>query len=239
MTSDIHYLKKYGNPETFDENLKKLKEGIPVQYLVGNVDFYGALFDVDERVLIPRFETEELVEKTLIEIKKNFDEKISIIDLGTGSGCIAITLKRMLPKSNVTAVDISQNALEVALQNALKNGVEVHFQRGDMLEEVKGRFDVIISNPPYIAKTEEIMDVVKNHEPHLALYADNNGLSFYEQILKSCSKNLNEKFLIAFEIGSTQGAEIEKLAYQYLKNVKVKIEKDLQGHDRFIFIRDN
>ncbi len=233
---DIHYLKKYGNPEIFDENVEKLKAGIPVQYLVGNVDFYGTLFHVDKRVLIPRFETEELVEKTARYIKKGFHKDVSIIDLGTGSGCIAITLKKIFPESEVMAVDISKDALEVAKGNALKNQVDIHFQEGDMLENVQPRFDVIVSNPPYIAYTEEIMDIVKNHEPHLALYAEKNGLSFYEQILKSCSKNLNEKFLIAFEIGSTQGKAIELLAHQYLSDIEVKIEKDLQGLDRFVFI---
>lgn len=230
------YLKKYVPEEKVEEGLKRLEQGEPVQYIIGNVDFYGFIFDVDRRVLIPRFETEELVEKTVNYIHKNFSKPISIIDLGTGSGCIAITLKKLLPSSHVVAVDISSDALEVARLNALKNEVEITFQKNDMLHGISDKFDVIISNPPYIDYEEEIMEVVSKNEPALALYADHNGLYFYEDILKNCSRNLKEKFLIAFEIGQTQGEDITRLAHQYLENIEVKIEKDMKGLDRFVFI---
>ncbi len=230
------YLKKYIDEEKLEDGLKRLENGEPVQYIIGNVDFYGFIFDVYRRVLIPRFETEELVEKTIKYIKDHFDEDISIIDLGTGSGCIAITLKKILPNSTVMAVDISKDALEAASHNASKLEAEIIFKKNDMLHDIEGKFDVIISNPPYIDYEEEIMDVVKNNEPSIALYADNHGLCFYEDILKNCPKNLKDKFLIAFEIGQTQGEEIKKLAYQYLKNIEVKVEKDMKGLDRFVFI---
>ncbi len=192
------YLKKYIDEEKLEDGLNRLENGEPVQYIIGNVDFYGFIFDVDRRVLIPRFETEELVEKTVNYIKKDFNENISIIDLGTGSGCIAITLKKLFPNSKVTAVDISSEALEAASHNASKQEVEVTFKKNNMLHGIIDKFDVIISNPPYIDYDEEIMEVVKNNEPHVALYADNHGLYFYEDILKNCSNNLNNKFLIAF-----------------------------------------
>lgn len=232
------YLEHYLEPDKLKDGLRRLEQGEPVQYIVGNMDFYGFNFDIDSRVLIPRFETEELVEKT-INYLKDFNQDLSIIDLGTGSGCIAITLKKLLSSSNITAVDISKDALEVAKCNADKLDADVTFIESDMLTNVTGKFDCIISNPPYIAYDEDIMEVVKNNEPHMALYADNNGLYFYEEILKNCSRVLNNKFLIAFEMGQTQGEAIKSLGHQYLDNITVSIEKDMQGLDRFVFIWSN
>lgn len=232
------YLEHYLGPDKLKDGLRRLENGEPVQYIVGNMDFYGFNFDIDSRVLIPRFETEELVEKT-INYLKSFNRDLNIIDLGTGSGCIAITLKKLLSSSNITAVDISKDALDVARGNAKKLGADITFIESDMLNNVTGKFDCIISNPPYIAYDEDIMEVVKNNEPHMALYADNNGLYFYEEILKNCSKVLNNKFLIAFEMGQTQGEAIKSLAHQYLSNITVRIEKDMQGLDRFVFIWSN
>lgn len=236
--TELEYLKKYykGN---IDEAKKRLNNGEPVQYIVGDVDFYGNILKVDKRVLIPRPETEELVEKTLKIINNEFNNTISIIDLGTGSGCIPITLKKQLPQSDVSAVDISLDALEVARENALLNKVDINFIHSDMLNSVKGKFDIIISNPPYIRYDEEIMDIVKNNEPHIALYADNKGLHFYEEILKNCSKYLKNKFLIAFEIGEEQGKDIVDLANKYLIDIKVWIEKDFRNLDRYVFIQNN
>lgn len=236
--NDREYLKKYLALDKLDEGLKRLENGEPVQYIVGNIDFYGFNFNIDSRVLIPRFETEELIEKT-INYLSDFKQNLNIVDLGTGSGCIAITLKKLLPNSKVTAVDISEDALEVAKNNAFKLDADVTFIKSDMLNEVNDSFDCIISNPPYIAYSESIMEVVKNNEPHLALYASNEGLYFYEDILKNCSRVLKNKFLIAFEIGQTQGDAIKKLAYQYLTDIEVSIECDLQGLDRFVFIKSN
>lgn len=236
--TELEYLRKYykGN---IDEAKKRLNNGEPVQYIVGDVDFYGNILKVDNRVLIPRPETEELVEKTLKIINNEFNNTISIIDLGTGSGCIPITLKKQLPQSDVSAVDISLDALEVARENALLNKVDINFIHSDMLNSVKGKFDIIISNPPYIRYDEEIMDIVKNNEPHIALYADNKGLYFYEEILKNCSKYLKDKFLIAFEIGEEQGKDIVDLANKYLIDIKVWIEKDFRNLDRYVFIKNN
>ena len=230
--SDIDYLKKYYDGD-INEALKKLEQGIPVQYIVGNVDFYGINLKVNPDVLIPRFETEELVCK-VIEYAKAFDNP-RIVDIGTGSGAIAITLKKKLD-CEMIATDISNEALEVAKENALNNDVNIDFRLGNLLEPLSGKFDIIVSNPPYIAYDEEIMDIVKNNEPHLALYADNNGLYYYEEILKNAKKYLNEKYLIAFEIGESQGEAIKELAKKYL-NKEAIVEKDMQGRDRFVFIK--
>ena len=234
--TDIEYLNKYLEKDKLKEGLKKLKQGIPVQYIVGNVDFYNYNFIVNENVLIPRFETEELVEKTIKIIKKNFDKNIRILDIGTGSGCIAITLKKELPYAIVDAVDISDSALNVAKENAKRNNAEINFIKSDIFQNVKEKYDVIISNPPYISYDEEIMDIVKNNEPNIALYADDNGLYFYKKIINESKKYLNDKYLIALEIGYLQGSKIKEEALKEYK--EVYIEKDLQSKDRFIFIHD-
>lgn len=234
------YLYKYlDNLSKFEEGINKLIKGIPVQYIVGNVDFYGYLFKVNSNVLIPRFETEELVSKTNYYIKKYFNDDLKIIDLGTGSGCIAITLKHQFPNFNIDAVDISDEALLVAKENAKINNVDINFFRHDMRLPLNNKYDVIISNPPYIRYDEEIMEMVKNNEPHLALYADNNGLEFYEKILENSKKYLNKKSLIAFEIGEEQGNDIIDMALKYYPDSIIKLEKDLQNRDRFIFVFNN
>ena len=229
----LEYLEKYGNPSK--ENIERLNNGEPVQYIVGSVSFYGNIIDVDKRVLIPRFETEELVENTVKYIKKyNYQ---SIVDIGTGSGCIAITLKKFFPSVLVDAVDISLDALELAKTNAEKNNVSINFYNGNLFEPLNRKYDVIISNPPYIAYDEEIMDIVKNNEPNLALYAPNEGLYFYEEILKNVYKYINNSGLIAFEIGYNQGEKIRKLSGKYLKKYDFEIKKDMTGKDRMVFIR--
>lgn len=233
--NELEYLKKYLHPEdNLDEAIKRLENGEPVQYIVGDVDFYGNILKVNKNVLIPRRETEELVEKT-IELLKGF-ESPKIIDIGTGSGCIPITLKKQIPKSEITAVDISKDALEVAKENAKNHKVDINFVESNIFENVKGTYDCIISNPPYIKYDEEIMDIVKNNEPHLALYAPDDGLYFYKEILKKASNFINNRYIIAFEIGEEQGKDIIDIAKKYFPNSKIILEKDLQKFDRFIFI---
>ena len=234
--SDYDYLKKYLDSDKLEAGIELLKQGISPQYIIGNVSFYGNIINVNKNVLIPRFETELLVEKTIKYCRKMFnDSKINILDIGTGSGCISITLKKELD-CNVVGVDISNDALEVARENALINELNINFICSDIFSNVNDKFDVIISNPPYISYDEEIEDIVKNNEPHLALYADDNGLYFYDKILRECSNYLNDKFLIAFEIGYKQGEDIKNLAYKYLDNINVSVEKDYSGKDRFVFI---
>ena len=234
--SDLEYLKKYLPSDKLDYGIRLLERGISPQYIVGNVCFYGNIIEVNRNVLIPRFETELLVEKTIKRVRDIFDDNdISILDIGTGSGCIAITLNKELG-CKVVGVDISSDALQVANINAIKNNVSIEFIYSDLFSNVNGKFDVIISNPPYIRKDEEIEDIVRNNEPHLALFADNRGLYFYDKILRECRNYLNDKFLIAFEIGYEQGEEVKNLAYKYLDNVSVSVEKDYSDKDRFVFI---
>ena len=233
--NNIEYLKKYYKGD-IKEATKRLNNNEPVQYIVGNVDFYGYIFDVNKNVLIPRRETEELIEKVLKRIQE-FNKPV-IIDVGTGSGAIAVTLSKKL-NTHVYASDISNDALEVAKKNSFNNEANVSFLQGDMLEPyIKNniKVDVIVSNPPYIKENEVIEDIVKNNEPHLALYAKNDGLEFYESILKNAKKVLNDKFLIAFEIGESQANDVKDLAKKYLNDVIVEIEKDLSDKDRFVFV---
>ena len=230
----IEYIKKYGDKNKLEENIKRYEAGEPVQYIVGNVDFYDTNILVDKRVLIPRFETEELVYKTVEFIKNKAYKKA--LDIGTGSGCIAISLK-MHTNLEVTALDISSDALDLARENAKRNKQDIKFILSDIYSNIDDKFDIIISNPPYIRYDEEIDEIVKNNEPHLALYSDNNGLSHYERILKDAKKYLMEHYMIAFEIGYLQGNDITMLAKKYLdSDIKVNVLKDMQGKDRFVFI---
>lgn len=220
-----------------ENDYNKLLNKYPIQYLIGYVNFYGYKINVNENVLIPRYETELLVEKTINYSKKIFNKKIKILDLGTGSGSIAIALKKQID-SDVIAIDISDKALELAQKNAIENKININFVKNNMLDGLSEKFDLIISNPPYISYDEEIMECVKLYEPHLALYADNNGLYYYEEILKNIKNNLNSKYLIAFEIGYKQAESIKKIINKYLKNVEITIEKDYSGKDRYVFIKN-
>lgn len=236
--TELEYLKKYLHPEDdLEEALKRLEAGEPLQYIVGDTDFFNSTFKVNKNVLIPRPETEELVEHTLELVKEFFPKKeLSILDIGTGSGCISITLKKQFPSSIVSAVDISKEALAVAKENAILNNVEVNFIESDVFSNVQGKYDLIISNPPYIKKEEPIMDIVKNNEPHLALYAPNNGLYFYEKITSASHSYLNKRFIIAYEIGEEQGTSVVSIAKKYFPTAKVILKKDLRNFDRFVFI---
>lgn len=208
----------------------------PTQYIVGTTNFFGLEFIVNENVLIPRFETEELVENTLKIINEQNLTNLKILDLCCGSGAIGLTLKHKLPNSDVTMSDISPKALEVANLNKNKLNLDVKIIESDLFEKINEKFDVIISNPPYIAINEEIDPLVKDNEPHIALYGGEKGLDYYDKILKNISQYLNECFLIAFEIGEKQSLDITKLAQKYLKDISITIKKDLSGRDRMLFI---
>ena len=231
----IEYLKKYYNGN-IEDAIKRLNDGEPVQYIVGNVDFYGYILKVNKNVLIPRRETEELVEEVIKRSQAFLNP--TIIDIGTGSGAIAISLSKEL-NTHIYASDISKKALEVAKENAKSNNADITLLEGDMLKpyiQNNIKVDIIVSNPPYIKENEQIENIVKNNEPGIALYAKNNGLEFYESILKDAKKVLKNKFLIAFEIGYTQGEDIKNLAFKYLGNVKVEIKRDLSFKDRMLFV---
>lgn len=221
--------KKYPNAE---ELLDKLTN-YPPQYLIGNVDFYGSIINVDERVLIPRYETELLVDKTIKYAKRIFTNKINIIDLGTGSGCIAISLKKNLD-CNLTALDISKDALSLAKTNAQLNNTEITFINKSMTDNLTNNYDIIISNPPYIPYDGFVEEKVKNNEPNIALFAKDNGLYFYKEILNKHLDNLNSPGIIAFEIGDNQKELLELLVKEL--NLKYSFENDLQGLPRYLFI---
>ncbi|MBR7042252.1 MAG: peptide chain release factor N(5)-glutamine methyltransferase [Bacilli bacterium] len=239
--SDLEYLKKYIKEHNLDDAyynkcLEELDKGRPIQYIIGEVNFFGYDITVNENVLIPRYETELLVDKAITRINKMFPGKcVNIIDLGTGSGCIAITLKKKL-NCNVDALDISREALAVARENAKRNNALINFICDDMTTYTDNKYDVIISNPPYIAPGEEIQDIVKNNEPEIALYAEDNGLYFYEKIIENIPKITNGKYLVCLEIGNTQAKTIKMMAQRKLKNAYVYIEKDYSGQDRYVFI---
>ena len=237
MKENIEYLKKYLHPEdSLDNALKRLKAGEPVQYIVGDTNFYGNIIKVNKNVLIPRPETEELVEKTIDYIQQIFSPNIRILDIGTGSGCIPITLKKFFPKSIIEGVDISKEALKEAIENASINNTDINFYESDIFSKVKGKYDCNISNPPYLTNEDYVMDIVKNNEPHIALYAAENGLYFYKKIIKEASKYLNDRFLIAFEIGENQKEDIIKIAKESFPKAQIIPAKDLRNLDRFIFI---
>ena len=223
----------------YKSSLDALKENKPIQYVIGNVNFYGLKFIVNKNVLIPRFETEELVEQVVEYTKDLNKDKIKILDLGCGSGAIGLTLKSILKDSEVTLVDISKEALEVAKLNANNLNLDVTFIESDWFSNVKlEKYDIIVSNPPYIRTDEEIEEIVKKNEPSLALYGGVDGLDCYRKILANIKPYLNNKFLIAFEIGESQKEEIYDIVNKYLKDIEITCKKDLYGRNRMIFVRN-
>lgn len=221
--------------ELFKKLVDARKNDKPIQYITNSANFYGIELFVNEDVLIPRFETEELVENTMKILKKNFANP-KILDLCCGSGAIGIALKTKLDSCDITMSDISSKALNVAKANRDKYNLDINAIESDLFENINEKFDCIISNPPYIKEDEEIEDIVKNNEPQLALYGGKDGLDYYDRILKDVKNHLNDKFLIAFEIGATEKDDVIALANKYLTDIKIVAKKDLQDRDRMIFI---
>lgn len=232
-TNDWKLLKaKYKN---LNKVVKKLNKNYPVQYLIGNVNFYGYNINVKKNVLIPRFETETLVEKTIKYIKQMKLENGSLIDLGTGSGCISIVLKKELETLNITGLDISNKALKLARKNAKNNKADINLIKENIFKfKPVNKYDILISNPPYITDDDEISPNIK-YEPKKAIFT-NDGLKYYRHIMSTCTNYLNKKNLIAFEIGDKQGKDLKKLAKDFFPKAKIKLERDLSGRDRYLFI---
>ena len=218
------------------EDIKLLKQGLPVQYILGYTYFYKSKFLVNKNVLIPRFDTEVLIEETL-KIIDNIPGIIDVVDIGTGSGCIAITLKQERPHINIDAIDISKEALKVAIENSNLNNVNINFLNNDLLNNINKKYDIIVSNPPYIDINENIENLVKNNEPHLALYSPNQGLYHYEQILIQSKNNLKEKGYIIFEIPSNRDEELINLFSNYYSKDKITIIQDYNKLSRVLIIR--
>ncbi|MBQ8901695.1 MAG: peptide chain release factor N(5)-glutamine methyltransferase [Bacilli bacterium] len=233
--NDIELIKKYVPLESQKEALEKLEKGYPVQYIIGNVEFYGNIINVSEKVLIPRFETEYLIEKTLKYFNKFNISKPNILEIGTGSGCISIALKKSLD-ANILAIDISAEALEVAKLNALNNDVDITFLQKDIHEfETEAKYDLIISNPPYVPFNSNV-DQKTKYEPQNAIFAPEDGIHFYKIILERLHNNLNKDYLIAFEIGDKEGNLIKNIVKSFMPEAYVKIEKDYNDFERYIFI---
>lgn len=211
-------------------------EAVPVQHILGYAYFYGYQFNVNEHVLIPRRETEELAEQVLIYADKYFDEeKIDVVDLGCGSGCISVTLALEEPKFNVLGTDISDEALLVAKSNAEKLGVNVLFRVSDWFSNITEKFDIIVANPPYIPAQESVERTV-DKEPSLALFGGEDGLKFYRVILENAQYHLKEKGLVAFEHGYQQKDDIKKLVENFFPEGTIIQKQDMQGKDRFTFV---
>lgn len=218
-----------------------LKNNQPIQYILGEAHFFNLVFKVNSNVLIPRPETEELVELILKDCKdKDFDNP-DILDIGTGSGCIPIALKKNMEDANVSAIDISQHALSVAQENAISNHTTVIFNCVDVLkteaEYSLDTYDIIVSNPPYIALKEAttMHPRVKNNEPSIALFVENHDpLLFYKRIIDLCSKHLNEGGLLYFELNPVYANEILQLSQQSKLFKESKLLNDLSGNTRFL-----
>ena len=222
--------------EFLQNALLKLKNQIPIQYIVGETAFYGLMFKVDKNVLIPRPETEELVELILQNHKNS--NSLKILDVGTGSGCIAISLAKNLPNAEVSAIDISAEAINVAKNNAEFNQVTIDFIPANILtiEKLPDTFDVIVSNPPYVRELEkaQMQQNVLSNEPHIALFVkDENPLLFYDKIAELAKKHLTENGVLYFEINQYLGLEtVELLKSKGFKNIELK--KDIYGVDRMV-----
>mgnify|MGYP003467402927 FL=1 len=223
--------------EVFKKLISELQSGKPYQQILGETEFYGLQFFVDENVLIPRPETEELLELTISEIQKRNLKSSKIIDIGTGSGIIPIVLKNKLPQAKVSAIDYSEKALETAKKNADFHKLDINFIHQNYLEEnLSEVYDIIISNPPYIGTDEEtdIADSVKEFEPKMALFSPtSNALIFYEKIADDCKNHLAENGMVFLEINQKLGEETKALFTDVLS--KVYLVKDISGNDRFVW----
>lgn len=219
--------------------------GIPVQHLMGCTSFYGREFKVNEDVLIPRPETEELVQQVNQHVNHHFVDKCpTIVDVGTGSGIIAITLALELPKAMVYATDISEQALKVAKENASRHQAAVVFTAGDFLAPVLEQnisMDVLVCNPPYIAREDIsfMADTVKNFDPHLALFAEQNGLAAYKKIVYQMAQLSERPYLVAFEIGYQQGEAVSDLIKYVYPDSYPQVLQDINGKDRMVIVNNN
>ena len=220
-----------------EEIFKKLAAHIPAQYIIGHAEFFGMQLKVDERVLIPRPETEELVELILTE---NPEKNLKVLDIGTGSGAIALALAKNRPDWSVTAADISQDALDLSFENANSQNLNLSFIKSDCFSEISAKYDIIVSNPPYISRADEVevgLNVLHS-EPHLALFADEDGLAIYRRIAESSKDYLNDGGKIYLEIGYKQGQSVPDLFRKNFPEKQVRTLKDQFGQDRMVVIDD-
>ena len=209
----------------------------PAQYIIGHADFFGIRLKVDERVLIPRPETEDLVGLILAE---NSEESLKVLDIGTGSGAIALALAKNRPAWSVTAADISQDALDVASENAKNQNLQIFLKKSDCFTEISEKYDIIVSNPPYISREDESevgLNVLYS-EPHLALFADEDGLAIYRRIAEDAKAYLKDGGKIYLEIGYKQGQSVPELFRKHLPEKRVRTLKDQFDQDRMVVVDD-
>ncbi|MFW3577429.1 peptide chain release factor N(5)-glutamine methyltransferase [Vagococcus fluvialis] len=222
----------------YKADLEKVTLHIPVQYLIGSTEFYGRRFKVNEHTLIPRPETEELVELIL---KDNYQENLEVVDIGTGTGIIALSLSLENPTWKVTGLDISKEALKIATRNNQALEGQVHFLESDVLSKFpkNKKIDILVSNPPYISydEWEEMDESVREYEPKQALFAENNGLAIYEKIAKESTTVLSETGRIYLEIGYLQGDSVSQIFKEAYPTKSVRVIKDLNGQDRIIEVK--
>ena len=219
-----------------NEMVQKVKDGEPLQYVIGYAFFVNGRYKVNSDVLIPRQETEELAVSAMTRIIKMYgkDPKITIVDVGTGSGILAIYLKEYFPNARVVGIDISPKALEVARENAALHGVDVEFLEGNMLDPFKDKIDVIISNPPYIAGPETVSEQTLKYEPHLALFA-NPKTKYYEEILTHLDQ-MNKEFFMAFEIGEDMQDELSEILENKYQGLGYIFREDIYMKTRYLYI---
>ena len=233
----IHYDDQVSNLDFIQEKLDcYLEKDIAPQYVLGYTYFYGNKIEVNSNVLIPRAETEVLVTEVLKYIDIN--QVLKVVDIGTGSGCIAIAIKKQRPKTDVMGLDISLKAIDIARKNATMNDVEIVFKENDVLKGLKNKFDILVSNPPYIDKNDFVEEIVFKNEPDISLFAEEKGLYFYRRILEEAATIMNEKFVIAFEIGYKQAKEVIALANRFFPQAIKTVIKDLCGKDRVVIIHN-
>ena len=217
---------------------KHIKEDVPLSHLVGFEYFYDRKYKVTKDVLSPRMETEELIYKVIEYVKASNKNKFKILDLCTGSGIIAITLKKELEKVSVDVIasDISEEALEIAKENSQSHDATIKFIKSDIFNHINDRFDIIVSNPPYIDRKDEVTmkDNVLKYDPHLALFAEEEGMYFYRKIIEQANDYLNENGVMFFEIGYDQKDKIIKLAD--MNGYSAEVYKDINGRDRMAFL---
>lgn len=227
----------------FQEALQRLLKQEPLQHILGYEYFYGYKFKVNEDVLIPRPETEELVANVLADYDEYFHgQKVCAIDVGSGSGAIAISLKKEEDNLQMYASDISEKAVVVAKENAQALGVDVTFLVGDMLQpfiDANIKVDILVSNPPYIPVEEQMEKSVVDFEPHVALFGGEDGLKFYRMIFENAHKVIKEKAILAFEMGYNQKEAMEEEARKYFPTDRMETVKDLNGKNRMFFIYHN
>lgn len=232
----VHFHDEIKNESKIDDNLNRVMNGEPMQYVLGYSYFVNSNYIVTPDVLIPRQETEQLAVACLVRITRNFSDKKNLViaDIGTGSGILAIYLKECFPEAHVIATDISEKALQIAKINAEKHKVDIDFRLGDMLEPIQEKLDVIVSNPPYIAGPETVSEQTLKYEPRLALFAS-PSTKYYREILSNL-QIMKDEFMIAFEIGEEMKQELTDLLEDEYSGLGYTFDIDMYGKTRFLYI---